>query len=149
MQVAVAALLLLLLLSASVVAQRTPITNRNIKSAVSDWRTSPTNATTKYGDIGGWNVATVTDMSKLFFSKDGFNEDLGRWNVASVSNMYCLFSEAAAFDQNIGSWNTAKVSNMNLDVRAGGGVQPEPRRLEHSVGQHHELDVLLCGRVQP
>ena len=114
MQVAASAkLLMLLLLSPTAVAQRTPITNRNIKSVVSDWTTSPRTATTKYGSIGDWNVAAVTYMGYLFYSKPVFNEDLGRWNVASVSNMYCLFSEAEAFDQNIGSWNTAKVSNMN------------------------------------
>jgi hypothetical protein len=43
---AVAPLLMLLLLSPIAVAQLTPITNGNIRSAVSDWTTSPTTATT-------------------------------------------------------------------------------------------------------
>ena len=59
-------LLLLLIFSPTAVAQRTPITNGNINSAVSDWITSPTTATTKYGDIAIWNVAAVTSMDNLF-----------------------------------------------------------------------------------
>ena len=121
--------------------------NGNIKSAVSDWTTSPTTATTKYGDIGGWNVAAVTNMYELFEDKPAFDQNIGRWNEASVSTMDSMFSYAAAFNQNIASWNPAKVRNMNsmfsgaaafdqniaswgLDVQCGGGVRPEPRGLE-------------------
>jgi hypothetical protein len=119
MQVAASALLLMLLLllllgfSPTAVAQpRTPITNVNINSAVSDWTTNPTTATTKYGSIGGWNVAAVTDMGDLF-KETAFNQNLAGWNTASVSNMGSMFFQAAAFNQNIGRWNTAKVSRMD------------------------------------
>ena len=90
---AVAALLLmpLLLLSPTAVAQRTRITDGNIISAVSEWTTSPTAATTKYGDIAGWNVAAVTSMGRLFSNKPAFNQNLASWNVASVGNMYQMF----------------------------------------------------------
>ena len=90
---AVAALLRMLLsLSPSAFAQLTPITNGNIKSAVSEWTTNSTAATAKYGDIGGWNVAAVASMGNLFYTKRGFNADLGRWNVASVIDMATVCS---------------------------------------------------------
>jgi hypothetical protein len=110
---AVAALLMLLMLpSISAVAQPTLITNGNIEAAVDAWTTNSTTATTKYGDIAGWNVAAVTDMRELFFNMPAFNQNLGRWNVASVSEMNSMFYRAITFNQNIASWNTAKVSSM-------------------------------------
>ena len=130
MQVAVctvAALLRMLLpLSPSAVAQLTPITHGNIKSAVSEWTTNSTTATAKYGDIGGWNVAAVTSMGNLFYNKPAFNADLGRWNVASVSDMYYMFFAADAFNQNIASWNTASVSDLYM---GDFGVCPQPKQL--------------------
>jgi hypothetical protein len=80
MQVAASVVLLLLLLfSPTAVAQRMAITDGNIKSAVSDWATSPTTATTVYGDIGGWNVAAVTSMSNLFANNRlAFNQNIGK-----------------------------------------------------------------------
>ena len=110
---AVAAMQLLLLFSPIAVAQLTRITDGNINSAVSAWTTNSTTATTVYGDIGGWNVAAVTSMYNLFFTKKSFDQNIGGWNTASVSNMDLMFSSAAAFNQNVASWNTAKVSRMD------------------------------------
>ena len=100
---AVAALLLLLLLSPIAVARLTAISDGNIISAVSEWTTSPTTATTMYGDIGGWNVAAVTSMGNLFNNKPTFNAEIGGWNTSSVSNMYHMFRDSA-FNANIGRW---------------------------------------------
>ena len=97
---AVAALLLLLLLSPIAVARLTAISDGNIISAVSEWTTSPTTATTMYGDIGGRNVAS---MSNLFNNKPTFNAEIGGWNTSSVSNMYGMFRDSA-FNANIGRW---------------------------------------------
>jgi hypothetical protein len=86
MQVAVAALLLLLLLplllAPSAVAQPTPITDGNIKPAVHFWTADPTTAAASYGDIRSWNVAAVTSMGNLFSGKPAFNADISAWNVA-------------------------------------------------------------------
>ena len=113
MQVAASVgLLLLLLFSPTAVAQRMAITNGNIKSAVSDWTTNSTSATTKYGDIASWNVAAVTSMAELFSYNPAFNQNIASWNTAKVSNMDRMFYEAAAFNQDIAAWNTASVSNM-------------------------------------
>jgi hypothetical protein len=103
MQAAAAVAALLLLLSPIAVARLTAISDGNIISAVSEWTTSPTTATTMYGDIGGWNVAAVTSMSNLFNNKPTFNAEIGGWNTSSVSNMYHMFRDSA-FNANIGRW---------------------------------------------
>ena len=38
------------------------------------------------GDISGWNVSNVTDMSGMFY-KSEFNGDISCWDVSSVTNM--------------------------------------------------------------
>ena len=77
-------LLLLLILLPIAAAQRTPITDGDIKLAVLDWTMSPTTAATTYGNIGDWNVASVTNMQSLFYAMPTFDADIGRWNVARV-----------------------------------------------------------------
>jgi surface protein len=63
------------------------ITNSNIGAAVTAWATSPTTATTTYGNIADWNTAAVTSMASLFANKPTLNADISKWNVASVANM--------------------------------------------------------------
>ena len=41
----------------------------------------------RYGPIGNWNTSKVTDMSKLFMNRSGFNEDIGEWDTSNVTNM--------------------------------------------------------------
>ncbi len=106
-------LLLLLIFSPIAIAQRTPITNGNIKSAVSAWTTNSTTATTVYGDIASWNVAAVTSMADLFYNKPAFNADIGGRNTASVISMLYMFYFAQTFNQSIRGWNVASVSTMN------------------------------------
>jgi hypothetical protein len=67
---------------------QTAITNGNIGTAVTAWVTSPSTATTTYGNIGDWNTAAVTSMASLFYNKPTFNGDISKWNVASVSSLY-------------------------------------------------------------
>jgi hypothetical protein len=55
----------------------TAISDTNIDTAVTAWPgiTSPTTATTAYGDmIVGWNTAAVTTMASLFESKPTFSD---------------------------------------------------------------------------
>nr|MDO8115055.1 BspA family leucine-rich repeat surface protein [Candidatus Sigynarchaeota archaeon] len=63
-------------------------------------------------DIGGWNVASVTDMGDMFSGAWTFNQDIGGWNVASVTKINSMFAFAISFDQDIGGWNVASVRNM-------------------------------------
>jgi surface protein len=104
MQVAASSLLLMLLLALApnAVAQLTPIADGNFYSAVFAWADRPTTATRQYGDIAGWNVAAVTDMSRmhwLFNNFRAFNADISKWNVASVGNMNCMFFTLAVFHE--------------------------------------------------
>ena len=51
-----------------------------------------------YGDISGWDVSAITDMSELFKDEDTCNLDISGWNVSSVTNMYRMFYGASAFN---------------------------------------------------
>ena len=55
------------------------------------------------GDLSGWNVSQVTDMSQMFFGT-AFNGDLSGWNVSSVRDMNRMFDNARSFHQNLGNW---------------------------------------------
>ncbi|KAF3978796.1 MAG: BspA family leucine-rich repeat surface protein, partial [Methylococcales symbiont of Iophon sp. n. MRB-2018] len=65
------------------------------------------------GDIGGWNVANVTNMNNMFENASAFNQDIGDWNVGEVRSMNFMFNTAIAFNQDISGWNVARVTNMN------------------------------------
>ena len=63
------------------------------------------------GDISGWNVSNVTDMSNMFrYSK--FNGDISKWNVSNVTNMNQMFSRSKFNRRNISKWNVNKVKDM-------------------------------------
>jgi surface protein len=64
------------------------------------------------GDIGGWNVSNVTDMSFMFFQATVFNQNIARWDVSNVTNMGLMFAYASSFNQDIGGWNVSNVANM-------------------------------------
>ena len=57
------------------------LTNENIKDAVRVYTnvTSQNQAFNTFGDIKGWDVSGVTDMSYLFYNKERFNEDISGW----------------------------------------------------------------------
>ena len=50
------------------------------------------NCTTgSHGPIGSWDVSTVTDMNKMFFYAQSFNQDLSAWDVSAVTDMQYMF----------------------------------------------------------
>lgn len=57
-------------------------------------------------------VSLVTDMSKLFYWNESFNQPIGNWDVSHVSNMSEMFAYASNFNQPIGNWDVSKVTNM-------------------------------------
>lgn len=63
------------------------------------------------GDIRGWNVSNVTDMSYMF-SGSQFNGDIGEWDVSNVKDMSYMFYENYRFDRDISRWNVGNVTNM-------------------------------------
>ncbi|MGC6492195.1 MAG: BspA family leucine-rich repeat surface protein [Myxococcota bacterium] len=65
------------------------------------------------GDISGWDVSSVTNMSGMFTDAYSFNQDIGAWDVSSVTNMSGMFEGAFVFDGDIGEWDVSSVTNMS------------------------------------
>ena len=65
------------------------------------------------GDISGWDVSGVTDMSWMFFNARRFNGDISGWKVSSVTNMGWMFSGAHAFNGDISGWGVSNVKDMS------------------------------------
>jgi len=69
----------------------------------------------KYPRIGTWDVHRVTNMARLFYGHETFNEMLD-WNTSNVIDMNHMFSGCKSFNQPLTfrgqPWNTSKVTNM-------------------------------------
>jgi len=65
------------------------------------------------GNIGSWDVSSVTTMRQMFSGASSFNQDIGSWDVSSVTQMQQMFSGASSFNQDIGSWDVSSVTNMS------------------------------------
>ena len=77
-------------------------TDADIRDAVNLWCKDSTAAEIKYGNISDWDTSRVTNMDKLFYRKDKFNDDISTWDVSSCTSMEWMFFDAANFDQ--GEW---------------------------------------------
>ena len=74
--------------------------------------------------IGHWDVSNVKNMS-LMFQGTPFNQPIGDWDVSSVDNMHGMFWSASAFNQPIGGWNVTNVTDMGyMFYKAGTFNQP-------------------------
>ena len=71
---------------------QTAITDANIQTAVDDWVSDPSAATTTYGNISDWDVNQVTDMGGLFNGKTTFNDDISSWCVTNIATEPSNFS---------------------------------------------------------
>jgi len=71
-------------------------------------------ATAFDGDINGWDVSSVTNMSYMFLNATSFNKPLNNWNVSNTLNMVGLFSGATAFNQPLNNWDMSNVSDMSF-----------------------------------
>ena len=65
------------------------------------------------GDITGWNVSNVRNMSHMFYYAKSFNQPIGNWKFPKVKDMSSMFSDATSFNQPIGNWEFPNVENMN------------------------------------
>jgi hypothetical protein len=79
------------------VSAQIPITDANIRQAVSDWISNPNSAqfinvsnTPYYGNISDWDVSQVTDMSELFRDKTNF-----KCNPSNQSGIIFIFDNYA------------------------------------------------------
>lgn len=92
----------------------TPLNNANIQTAVNEWLTDSSTATTTYGDITQWDTSVITNMTELFKDATTFNEDISAWNVSNVTNLTRMFENASNFNQNIGVWDVSNVPLANM-----------------------------------
>ena len=77
------------------------------------------------GNVSGWDVSRVTNMSRLFHINQVFNQPLNDWNVSSVTDMSQMFTFASSFDHPLDSWDVSSVTDMyNVFVLATSFDQP-------------------------
>ncbi len=65
------------------------------------------------GNMNGWDVSSVTDMSYMFYYASTFNQDISAWDVSSVKNMRYMFHATNAFNQDISAWDVSSVTDMS------------------------------------
>jgi hypothetical protein len=90
-----------------------PDPDGGIHTAVHAWCEAPVAAKAKYGPIASWDTSRVTDMSRLFHDRHGFNEDISRWDVSNVVHFFCTFNRAASFDGDLSRWLVGRAETMN------------------------------------
>jgi len=76
------------------------------------WLSDQPAAEATYGLIKDWDVSEVTDMSKLFYNAQSFNDAIGLRDTSSVTRIDLMFREASSFNNNIGLWDTSAVVMM-------------------------------------
>ena len=62
-------------------------------------------------DISTWDVSNVISMSQMF-EESAFNQDISNWDVRNLTDMYSMFKDNSAFNQPIGDWNVGSVNKM-------------------------------------
>ena len=71
-------------------------------------------------DMGGWDVSTVLNFTRMFEGTSAFNQNISAWNTSIAVNMNEMFGNAAAFNQNISGWSVDNVINAtSFSVGAG------------------------------
>ena len=72
-------------------------TNKDaLMTAVNAVNANPASALATYGPVADWDVSGVSDMSRLFYYLQNFDEDVSSWDTSSVTNMFAMFSVRAA-----------------------------------------------------
>mgnify|MGYP003388218113 CR=1 FL=1 len=67
----------------------------------------------KYGHISLWDTSLITNMYKLFYNKQVFNDNINDWVVSNVINMNSMFTLCYKFNQPLDNWDVSRVTNMN------------------------------------
>eukprot|EP00204_Picochlorum_oklahomense_P004416 CAMPEP_0118797940 /NCGR_PEP_ID=MMETSP1161-20130426/399_1 /TAXON_ID=249345 /ORGANISM="Picochlorum oklahomensis, Strain CCMP2329" /LENGTH=273 /DNA_ID=CAMNT_0006725185 /DNA_START=145 /DNA_END=966 /DNA_ORIENTATION=- len=91
-----------------------PELSRTCTSGITDLSKLFWNADAFNEPIGSWDTSSVANMSGLFWGASSFSQDISSWNTGNVRDMSGLFYDASSFNQDIGSWNTENVVNMRF-----------------------------------
>jgi gliding motility-associated-like protein len=59
------------------------------------------------------DLSGVTDMTRMFYHAEVFNDNINHWDVSNVTNMFGLFSFTDTFNQPLNSWDISNVTNMS------------------------------------
>ena len=85
-----------------------PDRDGGIYTAVNAWSMGPAAAKARYGPIASWDTSGITNMRRLFYNKEDFNEDISRWDVSNVVDMSFMFADATSFAHQLGgAWATS------------------------------------------
>lgn len=94
-------------------------------SQVTNMSNAFSGATSFNGNISNWDVSNVTNMNGMFFWAQDFNYDIGNWNMGSVTDVSVMFARAYSFNRDIGGWNMSSIENMsNMFSQAESFNQP-------------------------
>jgi surface protein len=63
--------------------------------------------------INNWNVSNVTSMSQGFRNAQAFNQPIGIWDMSKVTTIWTMMQQTLSFDQDLNSWNTGNVTVMH------------------------------------
>ena len=65
-----------------------------------------------YASLATTCTSSVTDMSWMFYNNaTSFNGDIGSWDVSSVTTMKYMFMRATAFNQNLSGWCVSLITS--------------------------------------
>lgn len=81
-------------------------------SGVTDMSRMFDGATSFNGNIGGWQVGTITIMQSMFDGASAFNQDISGWTVTLVENFNRTFASADAFNQPLDAWDVSGAIDM-------------------------------------
>ena len=72
-------------------------------------------------------TSSVTDMERMFYTADAFNQDIGSWDTSSVTEMSDMFREAESFNQDLSGWCVSQIVSKPFDFDYGAVSWTLPR----------------------
>lgn len=64
---------------------------------------------TNLGNINGWDISNVMDLTSTFQNNTAFNTSLSNWNTGKVVSMRNTFSGCSSFSKDISMWDLSGV----------------------------------------
>ena len=86
------------------------LTSATIGRAVKDYCSNPRakrEVIKLFGKIENWDVSNVTNMDRVFYGANSFNQPLNKWNVSKVEYMNLMFYDTISFNQPLDKWDVS------------------------------------------